>query len=146
MTRLRKVESDTPVLRGSGVLPIVEQYKQTKKMKDMWEKKEKELRSRLMSILEDEGVPDDKGHLWLELPEAVDGTSKLQRMKRVSQVLDQSLAEKEIGKLGLWEECVRTIEVVDEDAILALAFEKRIPESLMTRLYEENVTWALYLR
>lgn len=134
------------VQRGSGAMSIVQEYVQTQKLKKMYADREAELRVRLLEIAEEQGEPDDKGSEWFTLPEEVEGVSKIYRQHRTSQVLDQGVAERELKKLDKWDDCTTTVTVIDEDAILGLAFEKEIPDSVIKKMYEEKTTYALYLK
>ncbi len=143
---IKPKEGTTPPRKGAGVVDLVEKYQQVKHLQKMWADQEKTLKERLLKVLIEEGEEDDKGHYWFDLPEEVDGTKAIQRQRRVSHVLHEVAAEEELRKLKLWDKCTRQITVLDEDALLALAFQKKIPDAVMQEIYEEKVVYALYLR
>ena len=91
------------VAKGSGAIGIVKEYVGARKLREMYSKKENELKEKLLEIAAEQGEQDDKGSDWFELPEEVEGVSKIYRQKRVSQVLQQDVAERELQRLGLWE-------------------------------------------
>lgn len=141
-----KVKEDGEQLGGDGLLRLVEDYKAIDGTIKQWNDRKKELRARLESILDAEGYTDEKGHVWLDLPDEVDGTTRLQRQKRVGQTLNEETAEVLLKRLDLWEKCSMQITVVDEDALLALGFQGDIPEDVMSEIFEEKVSYAFYLR
>lgn len=143
---VRSKGSTKKVAKGSGAVSVVQEYVGVKKLKEMYAAKEAELRERLLEIAAEQGEPDDKGSNWFELPEEVEGFGKIYRQRRTSQQLQEDVAERELTKLGLWDECTTQITVTDEDAILALGFDKTIPDAVMKKLYVEKTSYALYLK
>ena len=75
------------------------------------------------------------------------------RVERNSSSLDEDRAleflreldrDGKLGGRGI-EECVKTITVVDEDALVALAFEERITDKQLADLYDDRTTYAFTL-
>lgn len=143
-----KLKDDGEQLGGDrpGLLRLVEEYKSIDDTIKQWTDRKKELRSRLEIVLDAEGYTDEKGHVWLDLPESVGGTTRLQRQKRVGQTMNEETAEVLLKRLGLWDKCSMEITVVDEDAVLALGFQGAIPDEVMSEIFEEKVSYAFYLR
>lgn len=146
MTRRVVRKKDSTVATGQGVATLVEQYQQVDKMLKMWTEQKKVLRDRLLQEVEDRGYQDEKLHTWFELPEDVGGVHSICKQMRVSQVFQEGIAEDELKRLDLWEECTTQITVIDEDVVLAKAFEGEIPEDVMQKLYEEKINYALVFK
>ena len=141
-----RVKKKGTQLRGAGVMNLVAEFVQVRKMRVMWSDKEDKLKAQLASIVDARGEPDDKGSLWYELPEEVDGVTKLYKQKRVTQALNETVAEVHLKKLDLWDQCTQEVVVIDEDAVLALGFKKEIPADVMQEIFEERVNYAFYLK
>ena len=67
------------------------------------------------------------------------------RTRRRSKSLNEDKAMALIKKKKLQETCIQTIEVIDEDAILAANFEGVITDQQLADLYEEHDTYAFNL-
>lgn len=96
----------------------------------------------LMAYVAENGEPDEKGSLWVELPSPVDGVGSLKRERRESQFLNEEIAEQELRKLGLLEECQQTVVVLDVDKIYGLGYEGKIPKNVMAKIIETRESWA----
>lgn len=105
-----------------------------------------QLRDQLMSVVEVEGEPDEKGSLWLDLPEPVehDGKtySQLKRERRVGTVFLEDEAEKLLEEKGLLAEAQKTIVVLDHDEVYRLHQEGKISDEEIDAMFKENVTYA----
>lgn len=122
------------------------EYQVVRDQVDELEKRKKSLRDSLMDTIKSAGEPDDQGHLWLELGADVNGVSALQAERRVSQSLNEERALEVLERLGLTEECTRTVRVVDEDAVLAAKYEDRIAEDDIDEMFDHRIVWALKLK
>lgn len=110
------------------------------------QKRQKEIRDALMEQIESEGYIDDKGSVWLDLPQEVDGIAAIKRERRSSSSLDESAAEEVLTSLGLQDECFKTVRVVDEDAVWAALYEERLSDADIECIFPEKVTWALIVK
>lgn len=107
---------------------------------------QKPLRDRLLDILESEGYTDDSGSYWLDLDGEVDGTVAVKRERRVSRRIDDESAKDILTRLGLADRCMKTIQVVDEDAVMAALYDGEINDADLDTIFPEKVTWALVLK
>ncbi len=101
-------------------------------------KRRDEAKGRLRAALEANGQPDDKGSLWLYVSD--EDSIKLE--KRHSQAFDAEMATEVLQRLGLYDKCIRTITVLDEDAIAGLVFDGEIPDETVRSFYSDVITWA----
>lgn len=106
------------------------------------EKITSEYKKLLIKAIDEQGVPDDKGHKWLAA-----GKFMLQRQKRQGdKLINKERAEGWAKAKGMWESVKVVREELDEDALLAYMYEHRDDEELedeFNELYDTPpVTWA----
>jgi len=78
-----------------------------------------EYKKRLIETVDAEGDEDENGHRWLSA-----GRFLLQRQRRESRpVLDHAKATEWAKERGIWESVSKTIEVLDEDALVGYVYE-----------------------
>lgn len=141
-----------PLLQGPALTAAATQYLVLRDQKAAVEKQMKKLSDQLKASIEVHGY-DETGengavHQVYDLPDAFGKITGLKREKRVTQSFNDEKAEGFFRAKKLWIPVdkggvVETIEVVDQDAVLRLAFEQAITERDLNSLYDENITWAL---
>jgi hypothetical protein len=119
----------------------VREYAQLKATTSLLEERQKQLRGTLFEHLDTEGEIDDKGNIFLELPEPVDGIVRIEKQRRTSRKVDEVAAE-EILVEDL-EEIFDTVKVVNEDKLMAAFYEGKLDENDLERIFPATVTWAL---
>ena len=98
-----------------------------------------------MTYVTKSGYKDDHGSLWLDLPEGAPiGHVKYER--RVTKSLDDEAAEKFLKKKKLYDQCLTTLTVLDEQKLLALFYEDKITEDELDALYGESESFAMLLK
>lgn len=122
---------------------LAEEYVKRKKLSEDLDKQVKELRDMLAKAVDEQGTPDENGHLHLDA-----GKYSLQRQKRQgAKYLDRAKAEEWARSAGFWDEVKVVQEVLDEDALLGYVYERRrsvpgIEEDLENLYVEPAPTWA----
>lgn len=124
----------------------VAEYAHVKEQVDALSKRQKELRDRLLEVVENLGETDDQGHLWMDLPREVGGVRMLQRQRRVTQSINQERAQELLEELGLTDRCTTLVRVVDEDALMAAKWDGEISEEQIDSMIDTKVVWALHLK
>jgi hypothetical protein len=104
--------------------------------------RQKELRDSLMALIEAEGEEDDKGHLWLNFEEPINGYVAIQRQRKVAQSLDPDIAERIIRSRGLYDKCYTLVPVLDEAAIMAAHYEGDLSAEEIDAMFPSKVTYA----
>lgn len=104
--------------------------------------RQSDIKKKLAAAVEENGEEDDRGHVWLQLPESVEGVYALQRQRRVSQSLDEDKAVDILNELGLLESCSKVIRVIDDEAVMAAHYDDKITESQIDSMYPKKVTFA----
>ena len=82
----------------------VREYVLVKQNLDSLEKRASDLREKLFSKIELSGEEDDKGNMFLELEQAVEGVFRVEKQRRVSRKLDELRAEEIITERNLEDE------------------------------------------
>lgn len=126
----------------NSLMAQVREFIAFKKRIDDLTKQQSVIKTQLMDIVEQEGIEDDKGHIWLELPEEVEGYVSLQRQRRASQKINTEVALHLLKARGLADRCIKTIEVVDEDEIMSCLYEDLLSEKDIDDMLTRTITWA----
>ena len=140
---------------------IVREYLTNRSMRERSAVHEAKIKAGLMAVLETSGTLDpETGHRVILLDEPLPfvqykgekGVEKhvtgIQRQERKgAMVLNELKAMAFLGKRRkLLAECTTTITVINEDALLAANFEKRISDQDLASLYDQaDPTYAFYL-
>lgn len=136
------VEKPARDISPTGILGTVKQYMTIKRRIDDLSKEQVVLKGELSDIVDKDGEPDDKGHIWLSLPEEVDGVTSLKRERRVSQSLDIDAAILILTKKGLAERCIKPVPTIAEDEVMAALYEGKLTEEDVDTMFPKKITWA----
>jgi len=127
---------------------LVGEYLKSRRLRETASEMETRFKKELMSLLEEHGEFDDKGSSYFRLdgivvdPRTDQPVLSVKRECRVGEVLDEDVAEEILRGLGLYDQCTMNITVLDEDAILALAFNDQLPDDAVKKMYTEKKTYA----
>lgn len=121
---------------------IAEEYVKQNTLLKSLEKIVGEYKKLLIKVVDEQGEPDAKGHRWF-----VAGSFLLQRQKRQGdKYINKERAEEWAKERGIWNKVSVTVEQLDEDALVAYAYEHRSDEMLekeFQALYDQPpVTYA----
>lgn len=144
--RVQRTADFEPSDGGLSVVRLVQQFAMVRREKAAFEKRERELKSRLSEIVEDEGYEDDKGNFFIDLPASIPEFSALKREKYVKQTLNEEralavLAERSTPDDDLVEFCTKTITVIDEDALMQAYFQEKITDSDIDSIISKEVNY-----
>lgn len=103
-----------------------------------------ELKSRLMNEL-DQLEPDMNGHKVFEFIDKDLGDVKLTKQRRVSKTLDMSIADEILTRKGIRGACIKTIEVLDEAAIMSAFYEGHLTEQEIDAMFPAKESYAFLL-
>jgi hypothetical protein len=141
-----KIEPATRKISVNPMLKKVREYLAFKKKIDDMSSQQKAIRDDLMEIVQEHGVEDDKGHIWLPLPEEVEGVTQLQAQRKVSSKLDMDAAVAILATKGLADRCIKTIPTVDEDEVMACLYDGLLTEGDVDKMFPKTVTYAFYTK
>jgi hypothetical protein len=126
----------------SSVLSKVQQFIAIKRQVDDLTKEQSQLKTFLSDLVDQEGEPDDKGHLWYPLEQEVDGYRSLQRQRKVSQSLDSNEASRILKEKGLADRCYSMQPVLNEDEVMSCLYEGKLTEEDIDTMFPKKITWA----
>jgi hypothetical protein len=139
MVAKAKLKKKTTVVARS-VEDVVHELTVLKDRKKDIEKREKELKEQLGTILEGEGVKDSKGSFKL-----VVGDKLVQKQARKSVKLNREKAEEFFKSIGIWDEVIEVKEEINEDYVeQALLAEKFTMEEL-EEITDIRVSYAIVI-
>ena len=110
------------------------------------EKEKSSIQAELSDVVDEEGEPDEKGHIWLKLPFEVDGVTSLQRQRKVSQSLNEESASTILGEKGLSERCYKMVPMLDESEVMACLYEGLLEENDIDAMFTKKVSYAFYTK
>ena len=128
--------SDIQVLTNEA-----KQYLALKEQISFLQDRQKEIKSRLSDAVKEIGEVDGRGHITLELEDGI----KITNQRRESRTLDEDLAKNLLKEKGIYEECIQTVEVIQEDAIMAAVYKGQLTESEVDAMFPTKVTYAFLL-
>jgi hypothetical protein len=127
---------------GNPIVSKVRKYVNLRSRIDDLTKEQSSLKTELSTLVDNEGTPDEKGHLWYSLPEEVDGYISLQRQRRVTQKLDEEEASRTLTARGLSERCYKMVPVLDESEVMACLYEGLLTEEEIDAMFPKSVSYA----
>lgn len=104
-----------------------------------------ELKTRLMAQLDD-AETDMNGHRSFEFKDDTLGDIKITKQRRVSNSLDMQVADEVLTKKGIRGACVKTIEVLDEAAIMAAFYEGHLTEADIDVMFPPKESYAFIIK
>ena len=121
------------------------QYIFFKKQVEYFESELKLLKEKIFEVVDTKGEVDSNGNVFVELPNEIDGVTMLQKQRRVSRKIDPQMADNLIVSKGLETELYKTIQIIDEDALMAALYEGKLTEEEVDLMYPQKIVWALIL-
>lgn len=119
---------------------LAKEFQAAKDASDVFKKRAEKLRTEIVSFIKEHGLEDDKRHRWMESDEL---HLQIKYERRVSKLLDLDAVEAWAKSEGLWDRIKAVVEVVDEDKLMALAWDDPAIAQEVQTLYKESETYAL---
>ena len=127
-----------------SIITKVTDYLSLKRRIDDLSKESNKIKSELSDLVDVEGEPDEKGHLWYKLPQEVDGVTSLQRQRRISQSLDENVAETLLKNKGIYDRCYKMVPTLDESEVMACLYDGLLTEEEIDAMFPKTVSYAFY--
>lgn len=121
----------------------VREFVRLKETLDALEKRSKELREKLMAVIDEDGLPDANGNIVYEFDAPIDGVVRIEKQRRASRKLDEEKAEEVIESAGIADDVYKMVRVIDEDALMASFYDGKITEEQIDEMFPTTVVWAL---
>lgn len=113
---------------------------------DLIAKRQKALRDEMSEAIKADGVPDEKGSLYLNLNSEVSVGDKTYRTlkyeRRVSERLDETAAEQLLAGKGLLERAMKTVVMFDPNELYVLNQEGLLTDEELDSLIVISESWA----
>lgn len=119
------------------------EYARAKATEALMKTRTEELRVKLFEKLDEEGYEDNNGNIQIDLDDAIEGITRLEKQRRTTRKLNEPKAEMIIDELGIGDEVYETKRVLNEDALMAAFYEDKISEEQLDEMFPVSVTWAL---
>jgi hypothetical protein len=143
MARVSKQDQRT--VDKDNVLSQAQQYAFFKKQVEYFQEQMKSLREDLFEEIEENGEVDSKGNIIFELPKEIEGFVSMTKQRRVSRKIDEDVAFDLIDEKGLRDKLIKTVEIIDEDALMAALYSDELTEEEIDEMYPQTVVWALVM-
>lgn len=121
----------------------VREFVRLKETIESLDKRQKELRDKLIAAVDEEGYEDEKGNILYEFDSPIDGVVRLEKQRRATRKLDETKAEEIIETNKLGEDVYKMVRVIDEDALMAAFYDGKLTEEELDEMFPVNVVWAL---
>jgi hypothetical protein len=123
----------------------VRQYQALKDEVDLANKRKDEVKGRIFSATENYGEVTDKGHYVIDINDSLTGIKSVVKQRRAAKSFNPDAADTLLSSKGLREKCVKTVEILDEDAIMSAYYEGLLTDEDIDTMFPDKVTWALIL-
>lgn len=105
-----------------------------------------EVKSRLKEAVVARGYTDSEGHGWFDLPEEIEGYSKLKLERRVRERFDDDAAMALVRERGLEKKCVKMVPTLDHDALAGAVYDGDITEAEFQAFIKKSESFAFVPR
>jgi hypothetical protein len=117
---------------------LAKEFQAAKDASDVFKKRAEKMRAELVQAVTDLGYEDDKHHRWMESDDL-----QIKYERRVSKRLDLEAVEAWAKENGVWDDIKEVVEVVNEDRLMALAWDNPEIQKVVQSLYVETENYAL---
>jgi hypothetical protein len=121
----------------------VAEYIRLKASMKLMETRTKELNKLITEKIDQTGYEDSEGNWIIDLENDIDGISRLEKQRRASRKLDESVAENIIIAAGLEDEVYEMVKTISEEKLMAAYYDGKITEQQLDSMFPVNVSWAL---
>jgi hypothetical protein len=125
----------------NSIKQTVQQYLALKKEADLLSDRTTEIKKRLTADVEAYGEENDRGHIVLDVENAV-----LTKQRKVTKNLDMDVAEQMLKKRGIYDRCVKMEPVLQENEILACVYTGELSEEDIDIMFPAKVSYAFLVK
>jgi SMC interacting uncharacterized protein involved in chromosome segregation len=124
----------------------VTEYIRLKASMKIMETRTKELNKLITQKIDQDGYEDSDGNWLIDLESPIDGISRLEKMRKSSRKLDETVAETIIAAAGIEEEVYEMVKTLSEEKLMAAYYDGKITEQQLDEMFPVAVSWALWTR
>jgi SMC interacting uncharacterized protein involved in chromosome segregation len=124
----------------------VTEYIRLKASMKIMETRTKELNKLITQKIDQDGYEDSDGNWLIDLESPIDGISRLEKMRKSSRKLDETVAETIIAAAGIEEEVYEMVKTLNEEKLMAAYYDGKVTEQQLDEMFPVAVSWALWTR
>lgn len=124
----------------------VTEYVRLKASIKLMEARAKELNKALMEKIDEQGYEDNDGNWILDLENPIDGFTYLEKQRRATRKLDESVAETIISSIGIEDEVYEMVKTLSEEKLMAAYYDGKVTEAQLDEMFPVSVAWALWTK
>lgn len=124
----------------------VTEYIRLKASIKLMETRAKELNKSLMEKIDEQGDEDADGNWILNLENPIDGFTYLEKQRRASRKLNESVAEDIIASLGIEDEVYEMVKTLSEEKLMAAYYDGKVTEDQLDSMFPVSIQWALWTK
>lgn len=136
-------EEGTRFANPNDVQSLAAEYIKLKESITFMETRQKEIREKLFSKIETEGLEETSGSITLYLDSPVGAVLGIQKTRRAKRTLNEDLAESIIEQAGIADEIYEMKRTINEGALMSAFYEDKITEEQLDEMFPTTVQWAL---
>ena len=110
------------------------------------ETRAKELNKVLMDKIDEQGDEDGDGNWILNLENSIDGFTYLEKQRRASRKLNESVAETILSSLGIEDEVYEMVKTLSEEKLMAAYYDGKVTEEQLDSMFPVTIQWALWTK
>lgn len=103
------------------------------------------LRKDILPKISEYGV-ESGGNFEMDLPESIQGVTSVVKQRRASKKMDDRETQRLLKSKGLYDQCTKTITVIDETAVMDALYDGEISDEDMDVMFPTKVTFALVMK
>lgn len=115
---IKITRTETPPVAAPSVEDTFWQWQGLRQQSDLIEERMDVLKGDMLQALEAQGYTDDRGHIWIDFGNPIDGFTKLKWELRVTTKLAPERAERILEAKGVHERCIVLVPTLDENEIM----------------------------
>jgi SMC interacting uncharacterized protein involved in chromosome segregation len=124
----------------------VTEYIRLKASMKIMETRTKELNKLISQKIDEQGYEDSDGNWLIDLETPIDGISRLEKMRKSSRKLDETVAEAIIAAAGIEDEVYEMVKTLNEEKLMAAYYDGKVTEQQLDEMFPVAVSWALWTR
>ena len=121
----------------------VSEYVRLKESLAHMDARSKELRDKIFARIDEEGEEASGGSISLYLDHDVEGVSRVEKQRRVTRKINETVAEQIIEETGIGDDVYEMKRVINEDYLMAALYQGKITEEQLDEMFPPTIVWAL---
>jgi phosphoribosylaminoimidazole carboxylase (NCAIR synthetase) len=124
----------------------VAEYIRLKASMKLMETRTKELNKIIMQKIDEQGYEDGEGNWIIDLENPIDGFARLEKQRRASRKIDETVAEAITSAAGIEDEVYEMVKTLSEEKLMAAYYDGKVTEQQLDEMFPVTVQWALWTK